>query len=158
MFNWTKYGLWQKPNRTTMWPIYRFGLRKKQNKTIGTYLTRCGRWWKQYRMMWLIIHVRSTLKTIMNCHDWWNWMQSLMKTRADNDATDHTGAVYIKNGTKLLWLIRSSINSYEKKTIQLRDWGYKYNLSQKWNWAVMTDQTRYSLWRKPDRTMTWPIV
>lgn len=33
-------------------------------------------------------------------------MQSMMKTRQDNDMIDCTGPLYIENETKLLWLNR----------------------------------------------------
>ena len=32
----------------------------------------------------------------------------MIKTREDNNVTDHTGAVYVENDIKLSWSIRSS--------------------------------------------------
>ena len=45
----------------------------------------------------------------------------MMKTRHDNDLTDHTGAVYIENNTKLSWSIESSVVCDENQIGQLRD-------------------------------------
>ena len=61
-------------------------------------------------------------KTIMNCHDWWDQVQSITKTkRKDNDVTDHTGAVYTENDIELSWPIGSGADAYENKIGQLCD-------------------------------------
>lgn len=85
-----EYGLWRNPNRITTWPIYRFCLRRNQNLTVETNLTKCGLWWKADKtMMWPNMKVWSTLKTTLNS-DWSNQVLSMMKIRQDNDVTDHT--------------------------------------------------------------------
>ena len=57
----------------------------------------------------------------MKYHDLLNWVQFVTKTREDNDMTDHTGAVYVENDTKLSWSIELGVDSYEKEIGQLRD-------------------------------------
>ena len=42
-------------------------------------------------------------------------MSSLMKTRQDNDVTDHIGEVYIENDTELSWTIESGVNCDETR-------------------------------------------
>ena len=44
-----------------------------------------------------------------------------MKTRQDNDVTNHTGTIYAKNDTKLLWPIRSGTVYNRNQIGQLRD-------------------------------------
>lgn len=68
-------------------------------------------------------------------------MQSVMKSRQDNDMIDCTGAVYDDNDTKLSWPIGSCANSDENKIEQLHDWSYRCGLHWKWNWTIMTDPT-----------------
>lgn len=70
VFDWTGCDLWQKPNNTMTWLIYKSGLRQNQNRIIGTYLIEYGMWWKPYRTTTRsIIQVRSTSKTILNVCD-----------------------------------------------------------------------------------------
>ena len=38
-----------------------------------------------------------------------------MKTREDNDVTDHIGVVYIENNTELLWLIGLAVDYDENQ-------------------------------------------
>ena len=38
-----------------------------------------------------------------------------MKTKQDNDVTNHTGVVYIEIETKLSWLIRKNVVYHKKK-------------------------------------------
>ena len=45
------------------------------------------------------------LKLKLNCWDLSEWVQIVMKTRQDNDVTNHAGVLYIENNTKLLWPI-----------------------------------------------------
>lgn len=66
-------------------------------------------------------------------------MQSVMKSRQDNDMIDCTGVVYDNNDIKLSWPIGSYVNSDENKIGQLHDWSYRCSLHWKWNWTVMTD-------------------
>ena len=55
-------------------------------------------------------------------------VQSLMKTRQDNDVTDYKEAVYAKNETKLSWSIRLSVDYDKNQRGQRRDWSYKCGL------------------------------
>lgn len=52
-------------------------------------------------MMWPILQVWSMMKTKLNCWDQLDRVQSVMKTRQDNDVTSSTGAIYTENKTKL---------------------------------------------------------
>ena len=70
----------------------------------------------------------------------------MMKTRQDNDLTDHIGIVYVENKTKLLWLIRLGATCDENQSNQLRDRLYRSGLCQKRNWNIMADRTRCLLW------------
>ena len=47
------------------------------------------------------------LKLKLNCQDLSNQVRSMMKTRHDNNVTNHIGAVNTENETELSWLIRS---------------------------------------------------
>ena len=85
-------------------------------------------------------------------------MECMMKTKQDNELTDHTGMVYDKNYIELLGPIES-VTIYDKKqTGQWCDQSYKCGICQKGNLTVVTDQTGCSLWWKLDKTMMWPIV
>ena len=55
--------------------------------------------------MWLIVQMRSTPKMKLRYHDQSNHVQSMMKTRKDNDAINHVSVVYAKIETKLSGLI-----------------------------------------------------
>ena len=35
-----------------------------------------------------------------------DWVQSVIKTRQDNDVTDRTGSFFVENDIELLWLIK----------------------------------------------------
>ena len=52
-------------------------------------------------MMWSIVQVWSTSKTILKFCDWSNRVLCMMKTRQDNDVIDDIGVVYIENDTEL---------------------------------------------------------
>ena len=122
MSNWIRRNLWWKPDKTTTWLIYRFGLRQNRNWIFGTYLIRCAWWWKLDRTtMWPIIQVHFTLKMILKCHDWLNRLLSVTKARHDNEVTDHTGAIYVENNTKLSWAIRLGADCDENQVGQLCD-------------------------------------
>ena len=41
----------------------------------------------------------------------------MMKTRQDNDVTDHTGAIYVENNIELSWPIESGV-VYDKNQIR----------------------------------------
>ena len=44
-------------------------------------------------------------KTIMNYRDQSDGVSFVMKTKHDNDVTEHRGVMYVKNDTKLSWSI-----------------------------------------------------
>lgn len=46
--------------------------------------------------------MRSTPKIRLSSHDQSYWVQSMKKTRQDNDLIDHIGVVYVEKYTKLL--------------------------------------------------------
>ena len=48
-------------------------------------------------------------KMKLSCHDQSDRVWFVMKTRHDNDTTNHTGVIYAQNDTKLLWSIESSV-------------------------------------------------
>lgn len=138
---------------------YRFGLHKKQYWTFETYRIRCSLSWKPYMtMMWLIFYVQSILKMKLSYRIWSDRVWSVKKIRQDKDVTDCVGVIYAKNETKLWWPIRSGLVCYHNKIGQRRDWLYMCDLHQKWNWAIVIDQTKWSLWWKPYRTTMWSIV
>ena len=60
-------------------------------------------------------------KTILNYHDWLNWVSIVTKTRQDNDVIDHTDVVYIENETELSWLIGLGTIYDENQIAQWRD-------------------------------------
>lgn len=44
-------------------------------------------------------------------------VQSVMKTRHDNDVTHHTSAIYVENDTELSWPI-GSVTDYDRNQIE----------------------------------------
>ena len=64
--------------------------------------------------MWPIVQVWYTLKLKLSCHDWSHYVQSMTKTRKDNDVTDHIGAIYAKNEIELSWLIGQGVTYDEE--------------------------------------------
>ena len=52
-------------------------------------------------------------KMKLSCHDWLDQVPSFTKTRHDNDVTDCTYVIYVKNDIELSWSISSSVN-YDK--------------------------------------------
>ena len=73
------------------------------------------------------------LKMILSCLDWSNQVQSMMKTRQDNDMTDHIGLLHSKIETELLGPIWSGIVCDENQIGQRLDNSYKYGLHWKQN-------------------------
>ena len=64
---------------------------------------------KQDRTMtWSNEQVWFMLKKILNYHDWSDQVSSMTKIRKENNIIDCAGAVYLKNDTKVLWLIKLS--------------------------------------------------
>lgn len=95
--------------------------------------------------MWLIIQEHSTLKTILNCHDWLDQVQFLINIKENNDVIDPTGAIYVKNDIELSWSIEFGASCDENQIGQLCDLLCICGLCRKWNWVIMTDRTRFSL-------------
>ena len=58
---------------------------------------------------------------IMNCGDRSNRVQSITKTREDNNVIDRIGAVYAKNDTELWWSNGSGVVYDENQIEQWRD-------------------------------------
>ena len=51
----------------------------------------------------------------LSCHDRLERVWSVMKTREDNDLTDHLSVFYSENDIELMLLIRSSADSNENQ-------------------------------------------
>ena len=96
--------------------------------------------------MWLIVQVQSMLKTKLSCLDRLDRVWFMMKTRQDNDMTDRAGVVYVKNKTKLSWLIKPSVVYDESQIGQRHDQSYRYNLRQKRYLTIITNRTWFWLW------------
>lgn len=65
-----------------------------------------------------------------------------MKTKQDNNVTDHIGVVYAENETELSWPIGPDAVCEENQIGQWHNWLYRYGLHWKWNWVVVTDLTK----------------
>ena len=89
----------------------------------------------------MIIHVQSTLKTKLSCHDRSDQVLYVMKTRHDNDVTESIGVAYMENDTELSWSIRSGADYNKNQIGQLHDQLHRCGLCQKQNWVVVTNQT-----------------
>ena len=127
--------------------------------TIETYRMRCGHSWKPVMTTaWSIIQVWSTPKTILNYRDLSDLVQSIMKTRLDNNMTNHIGTVYNENKIGLSGPIKPCVVPDENQTEQWHDRFYRCGLCQKRNWTIGTNRTWCNLWQKPDKTTTWAII
>ena len=60
----------------------------------------------------------------LNYYDQSDGVQSMMKTRHDNDVIDHIGAIYTEIGTELWWSIIQDVVNHEKETGQRCDQSY----------------------------------
>ena len=60
--------------------------------------------------------------------DWLDQVQSMMKTRKDNEVIDCTGVVYIENDIELSWPIGSSVICDKNQIEQWYDWLYRCDL------------------------------
>ena len=99
-----------------------------------------GLLWKQDKTTtWSIVWVGSTLKTILNCSDWLDQVQSVTKTRQDNDVIDHIGMTNAEIKIELSRLIKLGAIFNRNKTWLRYDQSYKYGRHRKQNWVVMTD-------------------
>ena len=105
-----------------------------------------------------------------------NRVQSVTKTRQDNDMTERIDTVYVKNDIELSWSMRLGVVFVKDKTNDLTNrmglvyvenniklswlvgWGADCDKNQIRQLAVMTDQTKSGLWRKPDTTSMWLII
>ena len=59
-------------------------------------------------------------------------VRSMVKTRQDNNLTNHTSTVYDENETELLRPIELGAVCDENQTGQQHDWLYKCDRLQKW--------------------------
>ena len=73
------------------------------------------------------------LKLKLNCWDQSDQVWFVMKTKQNNDMTDHTDAVYIKNEIELPWLIVPGLVYDEYQIGQRYDQSYRFSLCQNWN-------------------------
>ena len=86
--------------------LYKCGLHRNKNWTVGTYLIGCGLWQKPNNTTtWLIICVAYDENEI-ELSNLSNWVWYITKTKKDNDMNDRTCTVYTENDTELSWLIR----------------------------------------------------
>ena len=74
-------------------------------------------------------------------------VQSMMKTREDNDMTDHTSAIYVENEIELLWPIKLGMACDENQIGQWLDPFYRSSLHWKWYWIVETYRNECGLWQ-----------
>ena len=88
---------------------------------------------------WSIVWVGFTLKTILNCSDWLDQVQSVTKTRQDNDVIDHIGITNAEIEIELSRLTKLGAVCNRNKTWLRYDQSYKYGRHRKQNWVVMTD-------------------
>lgn len=104
----------------------------------------CWLWEKPYRItMWLIVQMRSMLKTKLRCYDRSNWVWYMTKTIQDNDAIDRTSLIYAEiELARPLWL---GVACDENEIRQWCDRWYKYCLRRKQNWVVVTYQIECGL-------------
>ena len=56
-------------------------------------------------MMWMVVQVQTTMKLEVNTHDLLDRMQSLTKTKKDNNMTVGTGVIFVEYDIELLRLI-----------------------------------------------------
>ena len=56
-------------------------------------------------MMWMVVQVQTTMKLEVNTHDLLDRMQSLTKTKKDNNMTIGTGVIFVEYDIELLRLI-----------------------------------------------------
>ena len=50
--------------------------------------------------------MRSASITILNYHDWLDWVQFITNAKYDNDITSCIDATYVENDIELSWSIR----------------------------------------------------
>ena len=146
------------------WPL-RLGVVCDENQT-GLRLNRsdrCGLCWKLLKsrdlsywvqsiwklnktMVWLILQERYLLKIKLNYCDQSDWVWSMMKSRHDNDVTNHIDVVYPENETMLVWTISLRMVCDKNRIGQQRDWSYKFSLCRKQYYIIGTYRTECSLW------------
>ena len=116
-------------------------------------------WWKPNRTTtWPILLVESTPKLKLNYCDLSNRVWSMMKPMQENDVTDSTNAVHVKNEINLSWPIEPGAVCDENQTGYRHDGSYSSFLLLNQNWIIKTYLTKCDLWLKPDMTITWLII
>ena len=75
-------------------------------------------------------------KSKLNYKDLFDRVQSVMKTRQDNNMIDRTDVVYAKNEIDLSWLVRLGAVYNENQIGQCREWSYK--CGPNWNEIKMS--------------------
>ena len=58
-------------------------------------------------MTWLMVNMQFMLKMKLTYHFRLERVLFVMKTRQDNNVTNRTTTIYVKNDIELLWLIES---------------------------------------------------
>ena len=67
----------------------------------------------------------------LNCHDLFDRVWYVMKTRQDNDMIDHTCMIYVKNDNEISYRMGSSAICDKNKSGQRRDRSYRCSLHKK---------------------------
>lgn len=68
------------------------------------------------------------MKSKLNCQNWLDKMQSITKTRQDNDVTNCIGVIYTEKDIELLLLIRQGTIYDEMKIGEWHDQLYMWDL------------------------------
>ena len=102
--------------------------------------------------------MQSMSKMKLSYHDRMDRVQSVIKTRLDNDVIDCIDLVNVETKTELSGHIWLGVVCDENQTRQWLDRSSRYILRQKWYRTIMANWIGCSLWWKPDKTTTWPII
>ena len=68
--------------------------------------------------MWMVVQVQTTMKLEVNTHDLLDRMQSLTKTKKDNNMTVGTGVIFVEYDIELLRLIEQCVICDKNETRQ----------------------------------------
>lgn len=105
-------------------------------------------WKLNKKITWPIIQMQVMPKTILNSWELLDEVWSLTKTRLDNDMTNRTSAVYVKDEIDLSLPIQQGVVYDENQTGIRCDWLNNYGLCRKLYRIVKTSWTRCGIWRK----------
>ena len=129
----TRCNLSPKDDKTTTWPlVYIYSTLKMKLKSHDWFdKVRC-KMKLDRTTMWLIVKVRSMPKSKLNYDYRSSKMQSIMKSKHDNDVIDRASVISVKYDTKLSRPNRQCAIYDEDEIGQRRDWSYRCILY--WNW------------------------